>query len=85
MIEKRREAEEALQESVKRYRMLFDSANDAVFVHQPNKDKSPGKFIQVNEVASRIYGYSQHELLEMTPLDLVIPEQKDEAKQRVKS
>jgi len=59
----------ALEQSEKRYRILFDRAGDAIFVHDLE-----GNFLDVNRVASQRYGYTVDELLDMTPRDLDTPE-----------
>jgi len=82
-LTKRIQSEKALRESEEKYRMLFNSTTDAVFVHQPGSDRKPRKFIEVNDVACRMYGYSREELLELTPLDLAIPELKEDVQMRV--
>ncbi len=73
-ISDRREAEEALRQSEAEYRVLFDSINDAVFVHRVNEDGTPGRFIQTNDEAWQRLGYTREELLQMTPADIVDPE-----------
>ena len=57
----------ALQEQSARYRLLFETINDAVFVHLIGDRGDPGPFIYVNDAACRILGYSRDELLAMTP------------------
>ena len=56
--------------SLERYRVLFNHITDAVFVYQPKADGSAGQFIEVNDEASRMYGYSREEFSHLTPLDL---------------
>ncbi|MCP4694016.1 MAG: PAS domain S-box protein, partial [Desulfobacterales bacterium] len=56
---------EALSESEKMYRALFDNAGDAIFVHDMGR-----VFLDVNAAACKRYGYSREELLEMAPADL---------------
>jgi PAS domain S-box-containing protein len=64
-------AEEALKESRQRYHTLFNSGNDAIFVHHPTPDKRPGTFIEVNDIACTILGYTRDELLKLSPMDIV--------------
>ncbi len=59
----------ALEQSEKRYRILFDRAGDAIFVVSLQ-----GDFLDANQVACQRYGYSLDELLEMTPKGLTTPE-----------
>ncbi|NVL89888.1 MAG: PAS domain S-box protein [Desulfobacterales bacterium] len=73
-ITKRKQAEEALQESEEKYRMLFNSSSDAMFVYHPTPEGMPGKFIEVNNVACQKYGYTREELLKLSPLDISAPE-----------
>ena len=73
-IAERKQAEEKMKASQQRYRMLFNSGNDAVFVHRPSKDGHPGRFIDVNDVACESLGYTREELLQLSPLDIVSPE-----------
>jgi PAS domain S-box-containing protein len=68
----------ALEASEKRYKFLFNAGNDAVFVYELTQDIKSGKFVEVNDLACMITEYSREELLELTPLDLVVPEEKDQ-------
>ncbi len=67
-ISERQKAEVALRESEKRYRTLFDSASDAIFI----QDLS-GHFLEVNRAASDRLGYTRDEFLRMNPRDLEAP------------
>ncbi|MBM3285474.1 MAG: PAS domain S-box protein, partial [Candidatus Aminicenantes bacterium] len=67
----------ALEASERRYRFLFNAGNDAIFVYGLTKDTKPGKFIEVNELACSITGYSRGELLELSSVDLVVPEERE--------
>ncbi|MDH3392118.1 MAG: PAS domain S-box protein, partial [Desulfobulbaceae bacterium] len=58
-----------LQESEKRYRTLFESANDAIFILDMN-----GNFLDVNSVAYQRLGYTKEELLAMHIAQLDPPE-----------
>ena len=70
----RKRAGKVLRESEELYRLLFNSGNDAVFVHRPTEDCVPGTFIEVNDIACQKYGYTREELLNLTPADLSDPE-----------
>ena len=61
----RRRAGSALRESEARYRTLFNSANDAIFVHDLD-----GNFLEVNDVACQRLGYSREDLLQMETRDI---------------
>ncbi|MHA2325040.1 MAG: PAS domain S-box protein, partial [Promethearchaeota archaeon] len=67
-------AEQKLIKSEEEFRMLFENANDAIFLHGFSEDKKPEKFLKVNKMASQMYGYSREELLEMTPYELSDPD-----------
>ena len=73
-ITQHRRAEESIHRSEERHRLMFNSANDAVFVHEIESDGLPGCFIEVNHVACRRYGYTHEEFLRMRPMDLDAPE-----------
>ncbi|MEI7433590.1 MAG: PAS domain S-box protein [Methanomicrobiales archaeon] len=67
----RKRTEEALAESEEQFRGIFDSVNDGIHIHEIEPDGKPGKFIEVNEVACRMLGFSHDEMLEHGPLDFV--------------
>ncbi len=69
VIERTR-TEQALRDSEARHRLLFNSSNDAVFVHGIAPDGTPGQFIEANEVACRRLGYTRDELLRLSPFDI---------------
>ncbi len=64
------ERETALSEGEEKFREIFDKINDAIHIHEILKDGSPGRFVEVNEVACRMLQYTKEELLHQTPLDL---------------
>jgi PAS domain S-box-containing protein len=69
-ITERKEAEEELQKSEERFRMLFESIGDAVMISELLENGKIGKFIQVNNAACIRLGYSREEMLMKTPLEL---------------
>lgn len=70
-ISERKKSEIELRESESKYKMLFNNANDAVFVTQLSDEKSYGDFIEVNEVACSRLGYTKEEFLQLSPSAIV--------------
>ncbi|MDP2989373.1 MAG: PAS domain S-box protein, partial [Kiritimatiellota bacterium] len=64
--------------SDKQYRILFDSADDAIFIH----DKE-GRILAANMTACEQYGYTRSELMSMTAGLMVIPEKRIHVKKRL--
>jgi len=58
----RKNTEVDLQKSKARYELLFNSANDAVFICNLNKENHFEKFIEINDVACNLLGFSKSEL-----------------------
>jgi len=78
-ITNQRRIELAIVEAEERYRTVFNSAADAVLVHDPE-----GCFLDVNEIACERLGYSRDELLTMRPQDIDTPEFAALVPQRIK-
>jgi formate hydrogenlyase transcriptional activator len=76
-ISERKHAEESLQESEKRFRMLVEQAGDAFFIHDYT-----GKIFDVNTQACKSLGYTREELLKMRISDVDIEVQKKKHKPR---
>ncbi|MGZ4857020.1 MAG: PAS domain S-box protein [Methanobacteriaceae archaeon] len=72
-ITERKRMEEKLKESEEKYREVFNNANDAMFLHKL-KNRKPGNFLEVNDVACQILGYSREELKQLSPKDIDSPE-----------
>ncbi len=68
-ITERKEAEQALQASEEQFRAFFHTS--AVGTVQLDLN---GRFIEVNDRLSQITGYDRQELLGMTPMDLIHPD-----------
>ncbi|EQB86430.1 PAS domain S-box-containing protein [Clostridium punense] len=62
--------EKKLKESEEKYKALFNNTMDAILAQELPDGESLGKFIEVNEEAISLWGYSREELLSMSPLDL---------------
>jgi len=60
-IRERKRAQEALRESEANYRTIFDAANDATFVFDPEN----GDMLDVNLKMCEMYGYSREQVLQL--------------------
>jgi PAS domain S-box-containing protein len=65
-ITERRMAEEVLRESEMNYRTVFNGANDAIAIY----DLESRRFIEVNQKASEMFGYSPEEFIRLGFEDL---------------
>lgn len=77
-VEERKAAEKGLRKSEERYRQLFNSANDALYLFAMTEEGLPGDFVDVNDAACRVLGYTREELLALSPLDIQTPEEAKE-------
>ncbi|WP_342564912.1 PAS domain S-box protein [Paenibacillus sp. FSL R7-0345] len=50
-----------------KYYKLFNEANDPIFIYEQSPDGKPSKFLDINEAACRMLGYTRRELLDKTP------------------
>lgn len=66
MVDRRRETEDALRDSDERYRTLFERSLDAVYVHD-----FQGRFIDANEAALKLLGYTREEVSKLSFTDLL--------------
>ncbi len=65
-ITEQQESKRQLAQSEEKYRVLFNKIIDPVFVFEPHTYR----FLDCNEAAHKVYGYSLEELRRMTPFDL---------------
>ena len=65
-ITDRKRAEQALAESERKYRQLFEMESDAIFLI----DNGSGNLLEVNPACESLYGYSREQLLTMKNTDL---------------
>jgi PAS domain S-box-containing protein len=73
-ITQRKYFEGVLRDSEEKYRTMFNSVSDAVFVHELSDNAEKSRFIAVNEIACSRMGYSRDELLKMGVFDITDPE-----------
>jgi len=68
-ITERKRTEEALKESERRYRELFNSISDLISTHD-----AEGRLISVNIAAAQALGYTTEELTSLRLTDLMLPQ-----------
>jgi len=74
----------SLQESEKRYRALFESAADAIFIIETERDRL-GDIVDVNPAAAQMHGYSVEEMQQLNLIrDLDAPDAADDAPARIR-
>jgi len=56
------------------YHAVFNSANDAFYIHEIGPDGEAGPIVEVNDVACTMLGYSREEFMGMSPQDVDAPE-----------
>ena len=66
-ISERKQVENKLKESEERFRMFFEQAGDAVFVHNLEE-----RYVEVNERACSSLGYSKDELMAISVADIEV-------------
>lgn len=78
-ITERKETERALKENEKKYRTIFESANDAIFI------MDEGVFVDCNKKALEMFGYEKEDLLNKPPWEFSPEKQPDGTKSQVKA
>ena len=68
--DKRQLAERTLEDRERKFRDIFNSTNEAIFIHDMK-----GQFLEVNQAACQSLGYSKEELLQLTVMDIEAQEQ----------
>jgi two-component system sensor histidine kinase AtoS len=71
-----------IEENQKRYRMLFESAGDAIFLLEA-EGEAVGKIVSANRAAAEMHGFTVEELMEMKIQDLDTPEAVAESPGRI--
>ncbi len=72
-----------LAESEKRYRMLFESAGDAIFIMEAEGERR-GQIVAANWAAAEMHGYTTEEMQQMNISDLDTPEEAQHVPERVR-
>jgi PAS domain S-box-containing protein len=74
LLEAEREARDRLALSQERYRELFENVTDIVYLQDLD-----GRLLEINEAGVRATGYTHEELLTMSVMDLLAPEDHERA------
>ncbi|MGA8271228.1 MAG: CHASE4 domain-containing protein [Candidatus Sulfotelmatobacter sp.] len=74
-VQERMRMQEALQSSNEHFQQLFATIPIPVWL----RERSNGRFLEVNDAAVRHYGYSREEFLQMKIADILAPEQSPES------
>ncbi|MBC7110619.1 MAG: PAS domain S-box protein [Methanothermobacter sp.] len=69
-VSERKKAENALIESERKFRAVFDGVEDIITMAELQDNGLPGKYLEVNRAAIEKLGYSRDELLNMSPLEI---------------
>jgi two-component system sensor histidine kinase AtoS len=72
-----------IEDSEKRYRMLFENASDAIFILEAEGIHA-GRIVAANRAAADMHGYSHEELLTMNITDLDTPETAQDAPAKIR-
>lgn len=78
-ITKRKGIQENLRKSEKKFRTLFDNANDAMYILDLQ-----GNMIEANRAASKLTRYPRKELLKLMATDIELPEEVVKIPERIK-
>jgi PAS domain S-box-containing protein len=78
-MDERKQIDRDCPEGEKLYSRMLNDSDNAVFVHELTKEGVPGKFIEVNDVACQLLGYTRKELYTLTPLDIIPSERSHSA------
>lgn len=64
------EREKLLLQNKEYFSRLFNGVTDAILVSKRNPDGTPGSFVEVNDVACRLLGYTREQFMALTPYHL---------------
>lgn len=71
-ITERKQSELALMKSETKFKQLFNTINEAVYLHKLTGNPAEEIFIEVNERAIQMLEYSREELLQKSPGDITV-------------
>jgi PAS domain S-box-containing protein len=76
-ISARKRAEKTIREREERYRLLFNSSHDAIFVFRIDENGAVSTFEEVNDVACQLLGYGREDLLERRVPEISPPAERE--------
>ncbi|HPR96352.1 MAG TPA: PAS domain S-box protein [Thermotogota bacterium] len=56
------------------YKSIFDNVMDSIYIHEISAENEPERFLVVNEAACEKYGYTEEELLTVSPVEITSPD-----------
>ncbi|MHA1420146.1 MAG: PAS domain S-box protein, partial [Candidatus Heimdallarchaeaceae archaeon] len=69
-ITEMKKTQRELKDSEEKFRMIFNNANDALYLYSLDDELNPSNFIEINDIACKMLGYTEDEFKEMSPNDL---------------
>jgi PAS domain S-box-containing protein len=78
-ITERRRFELELRERTAEFERLFEASSDGIVMSELMTSRARGTFLRANPAASALLGYSAEELRQLTPLDILAPEERGAA------
>ncbi len=78
-------AYETLDESEEKFREIFNKANDMITLVEFGENGLPGRFLEVNDVATERLGYSKEEFLKMNTVEIIDPEYRPQMVENAKN
>ncbi|MBA4384941.1 MAG: hypothetical protein C0410_09410 [Anaerolinea sp.] len=76
--------EENLRASEEKFRTLFQNLKDMVFISDVHSKTLPFQILEVNSAACDLLSYERDELLALSRVDLVSPEQREDSKKNLR-
>ncbi|MBU2549424.1 MAG: PAS domain S-box protein [Proteobacteria bacterium] len=81
-VTERKRAEEALREREFIYRHLFENGKDGVLILSLDENALPDRILEANQVVCQRLGYEREELLALSPMIILAPEEREATRAR---
>ena len=73
-ITDQKKIEKEIMESEEKFRLLFQNANDAIYLYGVSDSGLPSNFVEVNDVASKMLGYTREEFSSLNLENIASPD-----------